>query len=114
MEDSRDHYLLQNRLQEGSGGFQREVEAHQLKKIKCFVGHLLLLGYTSDVSRCDEGGSLASSTDFTKICIDVLHMAVETTGGKNSENNRMVESPIKPVKRMIQSFLIGPVMPDVL
>ena len=61
--------------------------------------------------RCDEDGSLAKCIEVMKMCVDRLHMAVQTTGGYNFENNRMVESLIKSVKRMIQSFLIGPVMP---
>ena len=41
-------------------------------------------------------------------------MVVQTTGGYNSENNGMAESPIKPIKRMVCLFLIGAGMPDTL
>ena len=49
-----------------------------------------------------------------KPCIDVLNMLVQTTSGYNSGNNAMVESPIKPIKRMIRAFLTGTAMPDIL
>ena len=49
-----------------------------------------------------------------KTCIDVLYMAVKTTGGYNSKNNGIVESPIKPVTGMIQALLIGSAMPDII
>ena len=70
--------------------------------------------YTANVLRFDEDGPLARRTEFMKTCIDLLHVVVQTTGGYNSENNGMVESPIKPVQRMIQSFLIGPTVPYIL
>ena len=40
-------------------------------------------------------------------------MVGQTTGGYNAENNGIVKSAIKSVKRMIQAFLIGSAAPDV-
>ena len=45
--------------------------------------------------RYDEDGSLAKCIEVMKMCVDRLHMAVQTTGGYNFENNRMVESLIE-------------------
>ena len=45
---------------------------------------------------------------------NVLKMTVESTGGYNSTNNGMVESPIKPIKRLVRSFLIGAALPDII
>ena len=57
-----------------------------------------LKGYTADVARVDKDGALACSTEFIHTLTVVLHMTVETTGGYNSTNIGMVESPIKPIK----------------
>ena len=45
---------------------------------------------------------------------NVLKMTIETTGGYNSTNNGMAESPIKPIKRLVRSFLIGAALPDII
>jgi hypothetical protein len=66
------------------------------------------------VLRREENGSLARSTEFMRTYIDVLHMAVNPIGGYNSENNEMFESPIKQVNSMIQVFLIGSAMLDII
>ena len=73
-----------------------------------------LKGYTADVARVDEDGALACSAEFMHTLTVILNMTVETTGGYNSTNNGMVESPIKPIKRMTRSFLIGAAFPDTL
>ena len=59
-----------------------------------------LKGYTADTARLDEDGGLVCSTEFMHAITNVLKMTVESTGGYNSTNNGMVESPIKPVKRI--------------
>ena len=43
-------------------GFPTRNRSAPIEQIKYFVGHLRLLGYTADVLRCDEDGSLARST----------------------------------------------------
>ena len=48
------------------------------------------------------------------MCTEELKLVVQTTGGYNSENNGMVESPIKPIKRCIRAFLIGAALPDII
>ena len=59
-----------------------------------------LKGYTANVARVNKDGALANSTEFMHTLTNILKMTVETTGGYNSTNNGMVESPIKPLKRM--------------
>ena len=49
-----------------------------------------------------------------RVCAEELEIVVQTTGGYNSENNGMEESPIKPIKRMVRLLLIGAGMPDTL
>ena len=49
-----------------------------------------------------------------KLCVKKLSKSVDTTGGYNSENNGFVESPIKPIKRMIGVLLIGAALRDTL
>lgn len=71
-------------------------------------------GYTADVARVDKDGALAQSTEFMHTITNILKMTDETTGGYNSTNNSMVESPIRPIKRMTRSFLIGAAFPDTL
>ena len=95
-------------------GFPTRSRSAPIEQIKYFVGHLCLIGYTVGDVRVDEDGSLARSTEFMKTCIDELKLVVQTTGGYNSENNGMVESPIKPIKRCIRVFLIGATMPDII
>ena len=41
-------------------------------------------------------------------------MVIQTMGGYNSENNGVVESPIKPIKQITHAFLIGAAMPDLV
>ena len=49
-----------------------------------------------------------------KFCVEELEMSVQGTGGYNSTNNGMAESPIKVVKRMVRLFLLGAGMPGKL
>ena len=93
-------------------GFPTRSRSAPIEQFKYFVRHLRLQGYTVEQLRVDEDGSLARSTEFMRMVVKVLHMAVQTTGGYNSTNNGMVESPIKPVKRMIRAFLVGAALPD--
>ena len=48
------------------------------------------------------------------LIIKALQMTVQTTGGYNSTNNDMVESPIKPLKQMVKAMLVGAGLPDIL
>ena len=41
-------------------------------------------------------------------------MTVQTTGGYNSTNNGIVESPIKPLKQMVRAMLVEAGLPDTL
>ena len=71
-------------------------------------------GYPVSVIRVDEEGGLARSANFMQLCVQELQINVQTTGGYNSENNGMVESPIKPIKRMVRVMLIGAALPNEL
>ena len=73
-----------------------------------------LQGYSADELHVDEDVSLAQSTEFQRTVVKELNMVIQTMGGYNSENNGVVESPIKPIKWMIRAFLIGAAMPDLV
>ena len=79
-----------------------------------FVKNMRRLGYSVNELRVDEDGALTRATNFMKFCHEELEMSVQGTGGYNSINNGMAESPIKPVKRMVRLFLLGAGMPDKL
>ena len=85
-----------------------------IQQITYFVAHMRKKGYSVDQLRIDEDGSLARSANFMKVCTEDLKMHIQSTGGYNSENNGMVESPIKPIKRMMRAMLIGAGLPDEL
>ena len=95
-------------------GFLARSRSPPIEQLKYFIQGMRQKGYTDDVARVDEDGALACSAEFMHTLTVVLHMTVETTGGYNSTNNGMVESPIKPIKRMTRSFLIGAAFPDTL
>jgi hypothetical protein len=95
-------------------GFPTRSRSAPIEQLKFFVNHMRRHGYRALELRIDEDGSLANSTNFMRVCTEDLHLAIQTTGGYNSENNGMVESPIKPIKRMVRLFLIGAGMSDEL
>ena len=93
-------------------GFVTRSRSAPIEIMKYFVGHMRRLGYTVDELRVDEDGSLARSANFMKVCTKELNIVVQSTGGYNSENNGMAESPIKPIKHMIRAMLIEAALPD--
>ena len=93
-------------------GFLGRNRTPPVQELIYFIEHLRSQGYAANVARVDEDGALAQSTEFMHTITHVLHMKIDTTGGYNSENNGMVESPIKPIKRIVRSFIIGAAMPD--
>ena len=95
-------------------GFPTQSRSAPLEQMRYFVGNLRLQGYSTDVVRMDEDGSLARSTEFMMMCTEELKLVVQTTGGYNSENNGMVESPIKPIKCCIRAFLTGAALSDII
>ena len=74
-------------------GIPHTKQKRTTRAVAIFVGNLRLQGYSADVVRMDEDGSLARSTEFMKTCIEELKLIIQTTGGYNSENNGMVEYP---------------------
>ncbi len=66
-----------------------------------------LQGYSTDELCVDEDVLLAQSTEFQCMVVKYLNMIIQTMGGYNTENNGVAESPIKPIKQIIRSFLIG-------
>ena len=95
-------------------GFPTRSRTPAIHIMRWLVNHLRRQGYPILELRVDEDGSLVRSTNFMKLCVDELEMNVQGTGGYNSTNNGMVESPIKPIKRMVRIFLLGAAMPDTL
>ena len=85
-----------------------------VQQFRFLVNHLRQQGYSVNELRVDEDGALARSTNFMKLCHEELNMAVQSTGGYNSENNGLVESPIRPIKQMVRAFLVGAGLPDKL
>ena len=72
--------------------------------MRWLVNNMRRQGYALLEMRVDEDGSLARSTNFMKLCVEELKMSkmsVQIIGGYNSTNNGLVESPIKPIKRMV-------------
>ena len=88
-------------------GFPTRSRNPPLQQVKWLVKHLRAQGYSFVELRVDEDGALAQSSEFMGMCTAELHIAVQTTGGYNSEANGMVESPIKPVKRMMRAMIVG-------
>ena len=93
-------------------GFPTRSRSPPLAIFRYFVNHMRKMGFSATQLRVDEDGALARSANFMQMVIEELEMAVGTTGTYNSEANGMVESPIKPIKRMIRAFLIGASLPD--
>ena len=79
-------------------GFLARSRSPPIEQLKYFIQTMRLKEYTVDVARVDEDGALAQSAEFMHTLTNVLKMTVEMTGGYNSTNNDMVESPIKPLK----------------
>ena len=95
-------------------GFLARSRSPPIEQLIYFIENMRLKGYTADTARLDEDGGLVCSTEFMHTITNVLKMTVESTGGYNSTNNGMVESPIKPIKRLVRSFLIGAALPDII
>ena len=95
-------------------GFPTRSRRPPIEIMRFVVNHLRRQGYPVNILRVDEDGALCKSSNFMKVCVEELEMVVQGTGGYNSENNGMVESPIKPIKRMIRVSLIGAGMEDTL
>ena len=88
-------------------GFITRSRNHPIQQMRWPVKHLRLLGCPTSELRADEDGALTKSTNFMCMCIDDLGLSAQTTGGHNSEANGMVESPIKPIIRMVRSMPVG-------
>ena len=71
-----------------------------------FVKSLQRQGYPVLRLQFDEGGELARSTEVMRYCFEVLHVAVETTGGYNSTNNGKVKTSHCTHKRTARILLI--------
>ena len=78
------------------------------------VCHLRRQGYPVISIRVDEGGELARSTEFMKLCYDTLQVRVETTGGYASTINGMVEAPHRTLKRSSRCLLVSAGLPDTM
>ena len=95
-------------------GYPVQSRSPPLEIVRTFVLRMRQQGYPVSVIRVDEEGGLARSANFMQLCVQELQINVQTTGGYNSENNGMVESPIKPIKRMVRVMLIGAALPNEL
>ena len=78
------------------------------------VNHLRKQGFSINVIHVGKDGTLVKSVNFMKVFVKELNEAVQELGGYNSENNGIVESPIKPVKQMIWVLLNGAALPDII
>ncbi len=79
----------------------------------CFlISNLRFQNYPIAAIRVDEGGELARSTEFMKMCHHQLKLNVQTTGTYDSTSNGKVESPHKTLKRMSRTMLVSAGLPD--
>jgi hypothetical protein len=95
-------------------GFPTRSRSPPVHIMRWLVNNMRKQGYAALELRVDEDGALVRSTNFMKLCVEELKMSVQSTGGYNSTNNGLVESPIKPIKRMVRIFLLGAAMPDTI
>ena len=69
-------------------------------------------GFDCVCGRIDDGGKLAKSEEFLTLMQDEMHIAMQTTGGDNSNSNGMAESPQRSIKTMTPALLITAALPD--
>lgn len=72
-----------------------------------FFGWLRRHGVPVLQIRCDEDGAFIRSTEFCKMMLDSLGVAIQSTGGYASTINGKAESPQKTQKNQVRAMLMG-------